>query len=168
MADPVITVDEVIEHNYIETDCSYRDLIQRTIPFAQSKVNTDLNNAYVVATHAKEAEYRAAVCVYTWYLVLPKINLFSLEGIGNLKQDTVDKVYMNKTDTKQVRNMLLEEFNGFMSTIKAAMDAAGTDLDQPEGSATIGNLQFISIGGSENYKTFYGKGLENNDDNLRE
>jgi hypothetical protein len=75
---------------------------------------------------------------------------------------------MNKTDTKQVRNMLLEEFNGFMSTIKAAMEDAGTDLDETEGSATIGNLQFISIGGNENYKTFYGEGLESNDDNLRE
>ena len=168
MADPVITVDDVIEHNYIEQDCTYRDLLQRMLVFAQSKVNTDLNNAYNSTNHGVQAEYRAAVCTYTWYLTIPKVNLFSLEGIGNLKQETVDKVYLNKSDTKEVRNMLLDEFNGYMSTIKKAMEDYGTDLDEVEGSATIGNLQFVSIGGNEDYKTSYGEGLENNDDKLRE
>lgn len=167
MADPVITVDEIAE--YIEHDISdYEALLQKWLPLCQNEVNDQLNNAYVLATHGKEIEYRAAVCLTTLARTVKKMNLFSLDGIGQVSEETVDREYLDMGTKEEYKNEFLSDAQRYINTILEVMDDAGTDTDEIEGGNKIGGLTFIPVGGNENYITDYGEGMENNDDNLRE
>jgi hypothetical protein len=167
MADPVITFEQIKEYTELDLN-EYQDLIQKWIPLAQAEVNSALNDSYVLATHGKEIEYRAAVCLTTLARTIKKMNLFSLEDIGHLSEDTVDRVYLDMENKEAYKQEFLEDAQRFINVILEAMEDEGTDLGEIEDGIKIGGLTFIPVGGNDAHITDYGKGMQNDDDNLRE
>ena len=167
MSDPVITTQDV--RDWSPTIDKYTDdpSIQIRIPVAQDYVNGELNNLYVVATHGKENIYRAAVCRYTFYLLIPELKLLTSEGVGNLQQNSIDLVFMSQSEKSILRSQVLKEVTGYISDIQSEIEDEGGDLESPE-TDRIGTMMISYIGGNDDYKTDYGEGLQSNDDNLRD
>ena len=166
MSDPVITAQDV--RAWSPTIDKYTDdaSINIRIPIAQEYVNTELNDLYDKDEHGKENVYRAAVCRYTFYLLIPELKLMTSEGVGNLQQNTIDLMFMDQDEKSILRSQVLSEVTGYISDIKQAMEDEGEDLESPE-TERMGSIMVSYVGGNSNYKTDYGDGLQSNDDELR-
>ena len=169
MTDPVITAAEVIAFNELADNTNTATIEQR-ITLAQSFVNDQLNNVYVSATHGKEAEYKAAVMTYTYYLYIDRPSMISLIGIGQLKEQTVDKVYLDQLTIRRKKEDLLAETMSWINIVKKAMETVDEDvLDENGNIMAFGNsIYLIGAGGNSENKTNYGLGMQQDDDDLRE
>jgi len=170
MADPTITAADVIAWNEMTADSTTTAAVNLRISLAQSWVNTQLNNAYVSATHGHESEYKAAVYEYVYYLYIGKPNFVGLVGIGQLKENTVDMVYKTEYDIRKKEEKALSNAIAFINIVKKAMEAVAADvLDETGQTVNFGNTIYaIGVGGNKEYITDYGLGMQQDDDDLRE
>ncbi|HQO22889.1 MAG TPA: hypothetical protein PLM72_07410 [Spirochaetota bacterium] len=157
MADPVITAAEVIAYNEMAADTSTASIDLR-IPLAQSFVNDQLNNEYDSTAHGKTNEYKAAVMTYAYYLYIDRLNLVSLIGIGQLKENTVDKVYVTQNEIRQKKEDLLKETMSWIDIVRKAMTEIDEDiLDESSNTMNVGgSITIIGCGNNPDYKTNYG------------
>ena len=164
-----VTTAEVIDFNLLATNTNQNAITQR-IPLAQSYVNDQLNNAYDPDEHGKEVEYLAAIKAYVFYLYVDKASFISLNGIGQLKEETVDKIYMTPHEISKKKADLLTEVNSYIETVKTAMKTVDSDIiDVSDNIQQMGNVLYvIGCGGNSDYKTNYGLGMQQDDDDLRE
>jgi hypothetical protein len=169
MTDPVITVDDVLAWNELSVNTNRSSILQR-IPLAQSFVNDELNNAYDSTAHGHIEEYKAAVKSYVFYLYIDKPNFTSLVGIGQLKERTVDQIYLSPAHIRDKKAELLKEVLSYINIIKTAMKAVDTAVLEETGNVmTMGGAMYlIGVGGNKNHKTDYGLGMQQDDDDLRQ
>ena len=167
--DIVVTVDEVISLNQLPANTDSKAIAQ-WIPLAKSYVDDELNNAYDPTVHGRDAEYATAIKLYTMYLYMDTPNFITLVGIGQLKEETVDKVYLTPDDVIKKQNAVLNKCNNFINIIKKAMNTIDTStLDMSDQLQPMGNAMYvIGMGGNKDYKTNYGLGMQQDDDDLRE
>jgi hypothetical protein len=169
MADPTITAADAIVWNSLTSDTSTTAAINLRIAIAQAWVNNQLNNAYDKTTHGCEAEYKAACYEYIYYLYIGKPNFIGLAGIGQLKENTVDMVYKTEYDIRKKEEKALENAIAFINIVKAAMDAVNTEtLEDNDNIVNFGNAIYCVTGGNKDKKTYYGEGMQQDDDDLRE
>lgn len=170
MADPIITAAEVIAWNEMTGDSTTTAAVNLRIALAQSYVNDQLNNAYDSALHGHEAEYKAAVYEYVYYLYIGKPNFVGLAGIGQLKENTVDMVYKTEYDIRKKEEKALANTTAFINIVKTAMEAVASDILEESGQIqNFGTAIYaIGVGGNSEYKTDYGLGMQQDDDDLRE
>lgn len=165
----VVTVSEVIDFNLLAKNTNVSAISQR-IPLAKSFVDNQLNNSYDPDEHGCQAEYLAAIKTYVFYLYVDKASFISLNGIGQLKEDTVDKVYMTPYEISKKKADLLAEVNSYIQTVKTAMEAVDDDLIEVNDKIQNVGVAFYAIGcgGNKDYKTDYGLEMKQDDDDLRE
>jgi len=163
------TPEEVISYNEMAVNTNLSAISQR-IPLAKSYIDNELNNVYDPDLYGCENEYLAAIKTYVFYMYIDRPSFIGLVGVGQLKENTVDKVYMTPYDIQKKQDKLLVEVNGYLNTIKKAMEAVDTELlDISENIQTIGGAVFcIGCGGNKDYKTNYGLGMQQDDEDLRE
>ena len=163
----VLTTDDIKRLVRLGDDYNNDDILI-DLPIAQNWVNAQLNDSYSIETHGKEDEYRMAVAKRWRYLTVAHDNLLTVQEANTLGAQEAETSFLSISDVKRVKNELMTEIGELLTTIKASMIVAETDLNAIDGFVDLGGTIMMIGGNNEDRTTIYGEEMQNNDDNLRE